>query len=244
MLTFCQSIMLAGNIDGTATEDEQQGNNNMGSGDRDNATSAESPNTFVRPLSLSIVISDVLPAALRRWHDLVDRTSYGTIPSSEAWGWFGAGSAQHREEQVRFLLMTASPAAARISYHAHAYHGPPAPRRNTEEDLELVKRVLSALEAHTSIQWCLSAVPGLLDAQVVLNTAQSEPGPEVGAGAEESGATPRNEPVESSSTIFAAPHTEDASRIELQQILQELMQKWDHLSLNDATVAWKSKLII
>lgn len=190
----------------------------------------------VASLSLDNVITRVVPLALARWGDLVDRISSGKIDVKEAWVIF-PGSDCHREEQVRQVF----------AWLAGRRSGIQAASQTAESG---AARFLDALEAHASIKWFLDAAPKLLDAQVVLYSASTlEERLAVGAGAADPGATASTGDASQgdrsvadsgsvSSAIFATPLDEDASRTALEGILQTLQMRWTHISIGEASTAW------
>lgn len=211
------------------------------------------------PLSLSVVVRDILPEALTYWADLVDRTSSGSISSREAWGWLEGCSYQQREEQIQ-LMFRAGIGIYRKSFRSSS------------------SQVMEALEAHASIEWCLDAIPGLLNAHVVLHTASTAPGNTTAAGGGDGGTTATgmtNDPVPNDnnlslgdsgaspgapgdgetrttdgdlpdksseaplSRIFTTVPKADATRGELEFIAMDLSTRWGSLSLHDAADAWQ-----
>lgn len=185
-------------------------------------------------LDLDTVITRVIPVALRRWQDLVDRISCGEIEAQEAWMLF-SNLATHREEEVG--RMFAWEAAKRSGTQAVSPTAGSA-------------RFLAALEAYASVKWFLDAVPKLLDAQVVLySTCERVERFSVGANAANPCATASTgdeskgegrvaDSESSSSAIFAKPLDADASRAALEEILKNLQMRWTHLSIGDASAAW------
>lgn len=186
-------------------------------------------------LDLGVVITRVIPAALRCWQDFVDRMSCGKIEAQEAWGLF-SDSDTHQKEQVRQVFEWAS--WKRPGIHA----GSPTAR---------AAHFSAALKAFASVKWFLDTVPKLLDTHVVLYSTWEKTKDRLPMGANianpRATASTGNESQgegrvaiseSSSSAIFAKPVDEDPSRAALEEILKTLQMRWTHLSIDDAPATW------
>ena len=196
-------------------------------------------------LDLASLFSKVIPLALERWDNIVERILSGTLPAHEASTIF-RDPGVNVEREVRLLCKTqlAATHSDGLGYRA----GPGA-----RVIREAIFRISQSLAAYDSIDWMVAAVPALLHAHVSLFEASrpliDEPN---AASNEHTASTDQSRAVETkimdsgdegesnSTGIFAVTPSEDPSRQRLSKIWGKFCASLEIMSMNEATTAWES----
>ena len=196
-------------------------------------------------LDLASLFSNVIPLALERWDNIVERILSGTLPAREASTIF-RDPGVNVEREVRLLCKTQT---AATHSDGLGYRSGPGARVIRET----IFRVSHSLAAYDSIDWMVAAVPALLHAHVSLFEASSLLIDEPNAASNEyTASTDQSRAVktkimdsgdegESNSTgIFAVTPSEDPSRKSLSKICENFCASLKTMSMNEATTVWES----